>query len=162
MSAPTSPDVSCPPGLQGPTPVRAQAVRCGERWFAFAYGWARNAVESFEISAVPNAPAWLAGAANVEGRIVPVVDLHAWLEPDHWQEAPHRHARLLVGGEGDAAIALQFHGLPRLVAVQPGSAGDLHEQLAPLVRGLAVEDPSIVALDGPALVNVLTEELALR
>jgi chemotaxis signal transduction protein len=157
-----STDVSATPGLQRAGTDRAQAVRCGERWFAFAYGWARSAVESFEISAVPNAPAWLVGAANVDGRIVPVVDLLAWSAPGRWQETQGRHARLLVGGEGEAAIALLFQGLPRLVAVRPGAAADPNEQLAPLVRGQAVEDPAIVALDGPALVHVLTDELALR
>lgn len=149
------------PAPQPCVPDRAQAVRCGDRWFAFAYGWARSAVESFDLSAAPNAPLWLVGAVNVEGRILPVVDLLAWAEPGRWQDARDRHARLLVGGEGEAAIAVLFHGLPRLVAVLPAAAADPHERLAPLVRGRAVEDAAIVALDGPALVNVLTEELAL-
>lgn len=157
-----STDLPETPGLQSPVLDRAQAVRCGDRWFAFAYGWARSAVESFDLSVAPNAPAWLVGAVNVEGRILPVVDLLAWTEPGRWQDAQDRHARLLVGGEGEAAVALLFQGLPRLVAVLPAVAADPHERLAPLVRGRAVEDIAIVALDGPALVNVLTEELALQ
>jgi len=154
-------DLSDTPGLQPPALDRAQAVRCGDRWFAFAFGWARSAVESFDMSAAPNAPAWLVGAVNVAGRILPVVDLFAWTEPGRWQDAQDRQARLLVGGEGDAAIAVLFQGLPRLVAVRPTLAADPHERLAPLVRGRAVEDVAIVALDGPALVAALTEELAL-
>ena len=73
-----------------PTGEAAQAVRCGERWFAFPYGWARTAVEQVPLSAVPGAPAWLAGAANVEGRLVPVIDLGAWTTPGRFLDARAR------------------------------------------------------------------------
>ncbi len=142
---------------------RAQAVRCGERWFAFPYGWARAAVEQVQLSAVPGAPTWLAGAANVEGRIVPVIDLLAWTTPGGFVDARAKDARLLVGGEGEDVVAVLFHGMPRLVRVtrqvQPAIGND---RLAPYLLGHDIEDLLTVALDAPRLVEALIEELALR
>jgi chemotaxis signal transduction protein len=145
------------------TAERAQAVRCGDRWFAFPYGWARAAVEQVQLSAVPGAPAWLAGAANVEGRIVPVVDLVAWITPGRFVDARAKDARLLVGGEGEDTVAVLFAGMPRLVRVtrqlQPAIGTD---RLAPYLLGHDTQDVLTVALDAPRLVEALIEELALR
>jgi chemotaxis signal transduction protein len=97
-------------------------VRCGERWIAFPYGWAKSAVERVVLSAVPGAPAWLAGAANVEGRIVPVIDLLAWGHPGQGIDVHAKDARLLVGGDGDDSVAVLFQGMPRLVRVARSDA----------------------------------------
>jgi chemotaxis signal transduction protein len=143
---------------------RAQAVRCGGRWIAFPYGWAKSAVEPVLLSAVPGAPAWIAGAANVEGRIVPAIDLLAWCEPGQGIDAQAKDARLLVGGDGDDSVAVLFQGMPRLVRVardhQPNGAGS--DRLAPYLHGRDPEDAATVALDAPRWVEALIEELALR
>lgn len=142
---------------------RAQAVRCGERWFAFPYGWARAAVEQVQLSAVPGAPAWLAGAANVEGRIVPVIDLIAWITPGRFVDARAKDARLLVGGDGQDVMAMLFHGMPRLVRVTRQVQRAIgNDRLAPYLLGHDIEDLQTVALDAPRLVEALIEELALR
>ena len=86
---------------------------------------------------------WLAGAANIDGRILPVLDLAAWLDPA-LARAPDRHTRLLIGGDADEGYALLFRGLPMLARwslgatggpdlVAAGSAG----KLAPFVLGQA-------------------------
>ena len=155
--------MSTPHATAEPAHGRAQAVQCGTRWFAFAYGWARHAVELPAVSRAPHAPGWLVGAANVDGRVVPVVDLLAWAEPGQWVDAQARDARLLVGGDGEAAVGLLFRGLPRLVSVRPATAAAPADpaRLASLVHGRAAEDEAILVLDGPRLLQTLTEELAL-
>jgi chemotaxis signal transduction protein len=141
---------------------RAQAVRCGDRWIAFPYGWARTAIEHVQLSAVPGAPSWLAGAANVEGRIVPVIDLLAWASPGRFVDAGAKDARLLVGGDAEQTVAVLFQGLPRLVGVtrQPQAIGN--DRLTPYLLGHAQDDVQTVALDAPRWVDALIEELALR
>jgi chemotaxis signal transduction protein len=145
-----------------PASEAAQAVRCGERWFAFPYGWARTAVEQVHLAAVPGAPAWLAGAANVEGRIVPVIDLLAWITPGRFVDARAKDARLLVGGDGEDAAAVLFQGMPRLVRVsrEPQAIGQ--DRLTPYVIGHDIADLQTVTLDAPRLIEALIEELALR
>lgn len=114
---------------------RAQGIRCGGLAVALPYRWARTVVETFSLSAVPLAPRWLAGAANVEGRIVAVIDLAAWAQPDATAPAPHK-ARLLLGGDGAEAFALRFEGLPTLLRATPtatstdGLPGPLHAYLS--------------------------------
>jgi chemotaxis signal transduction protein len=154
--------VAAPAAAAAPKGEAAQAVRCGERWFAFAYGWARSAVEQVHLSAVPGAPAWLAGAANVEGRIVPVIDLVAWLTPGRFIDARAKDARLLVGGDGEDVAAVLFQGMPRLVRVsrEPQAIGQ--DRLTPYVIGHDVNDLHTVTLDAPRLIEALIEELALR
>ena len=145
-----------------PRSEAAQAVRCGDRWIAFPYGWARSAVEQVQLSAVPGAPAWLAGAANVEGRIVPVIDLVAWATPGRFVDARAKDARLLVGGDGEDVAAVLFQGMPRLVRVsrEPQVIGQ--DRLTPYIIGHDIADLQTVTLDAPRLIEALIEELALR
>jgi twitching motility protein PilI len=139
---------------------RAQAVRCGDQWFAFPYGWARTAVEQAQLSAVPGAPRWLAGAANVEGRIVPVIDLMAWNTPGRFVDLHAKDVRLLVGGEDDDTVAVLFEGLPRLVSFER-KASRSSARIAPYVIGAALHDDTVLAIDPRALVGALIDELAL-
>jgi chemotaxis signal transduction protein len=151
-----------PAALPEPELERAQAVRCGSRWIAFPYGWARAAVDHVELSAVPGAPAWLAGAANVEGQILPVLDLAAWLAPGSFVDAAAKDARLLVGGHGDDSVALLFQGMPRLVRVtQLTNTQAGADRLSPFVVGAATDDATTLAVDAPVLVESLIAELAL-
>jgi chemotaxis signal transduction protein len=141
-------------------PERAQAVRCGPHALALPLGWARLALEGVELSQAPGAPVWLAGAANVEGEIVPVVDLAAWLDPADALDPKRRDTRLLVGGQGEQALGLLFQGFPRLVRVAPLPEGQLApERLASLVIGVAADDTHILTLDGPLLFEALLDAL---
>lgn len=126
---------------------RAQGIHCAGLSVALPYSWARGVVDDFELSRVPLAPAWLAGAANLDGRIVAVVDLATWAQPE---AAPTAHAasarsRLLLGGEGAEAFALRFTGLPTLLRCSPMTA-DTTKTLPPalqaLVNGAASADAS--------------------
>ncbi len=159
-----APDSVALPAIEAGTRAeRAQAVRCGSRWIAFPYGWARSAVEHVPLSRVPGAPTWLAGAANVEGRIVPVIDLLAWSLPGQALDAEAKGVRLLVGGDGEDTVAVLFEGLPRVVHVVREAAlradGD---RLALYAFGHELDDANTLALDAPRWVEALIEELVPR
>lgn len=139
---------------------RAQAVRCGTRAVAWPHGVARAALDHVELSAVPNAPAWLAGAANIEGRIVPVIDLVAWCEPGQQTDVGARDTRLLVLGDGEETTALLFSGLPRLVRIGRPSSLPLDDPLARVSMGTAEDDPHTVVIDHRALLDTLAAEVA--
>lgn len=145
---------------------RAQGIQCDGLAVALPYSWARGVVDSFELSGVPNAPAWLAGAANVDGRIVAVIDLAAWAEPGSAaQAAAGARPRLLMGGDGAQAFALRFQGLPALLRSggESAPAHGLPDALQPYVRGTAMAegDPrSWPLLDMPGLARAWVAELA--
>lgn len=157
-------DASAPLANAADAPTEsAQAVWCGERWVAFPYGWSRKAVEQLPLSTVPGAPAWLAGAANVDGRIVPVIDLLAWALPGQAVDAGAKDTRLLVGGDGDDTVAVLFLGLPRLVRVVSETHLQLDgDRLAPYAFGHELDDTSTLVLDAPRWVEALIEELTPR
>jgi chemotaxis signal transduction protein len=155
--------------------ARAQRIRCGPLVVAVPYAWARGVVEDATLVSVPNAPPWLAGAANVEGRIVAVVDLQAWVDPA--APMPAGSSRLLLGGDGDDRVALRFQGLPQMMRLDADTAGDtagdttaatppapapeLAPSLAAFVTGIAGQGADAAPLiDLPALTRHWVAELA--
>jgi chemotaxis signal transduction protein len=102
-----------------------QAVRCGGLRVAFPYGWASTIVETFSVTPVPKAPAWLLGATNIDGRIFPVVDLaHYGAHAVRTQRTTKgnestKPKRLLIGGvqdeKDDGRLAIAFDGLPEQI-----------------------------------------------
>jgi CheW-like domain len=155
-------DIAVPPAAGHAPTERAQAVRCGERWIAFAAGWARSAIDLPPLAAVPGAPSWLAGGANIDGQIVPVIDLAAWLAPARPVPPASAAMRLLVGGQGGDAVAVLFHGLPRLVRVRRGGPSTSRDRLTPFAVGADDNDDTTVAIDAPRWVEALIDELTLR
>jgi chemotaxis signal transduction protein len=93
-----------------------QAVQCGRWSLVFNFLWTNAIIDEYELVAIPGAAEWLVGAANIEGSIVPVVDLARYFEPGAVQQAAERHRRLLLGGRADGsnenAAALLFSKLP--------------------------------------------------
>ena len=76
----------------------AQAIECGRWSLALGFYWANTIIDQFQLVPIPRAPAWLIGAVNHDGGIVPVVDLAAYFEPGKSATSIDRHQRLLVGG----------------------------------------------------------------
>ena len=141
MSAQTLTPADAAPPTQQPHDeplLRAQAIACGDVTIAVPFTWARAVVEDFDVSPAPNAPVWLVGAVNVDGRILPVLDLAAWLD-EHAAQPVTRSSKLLVGGEGEDRYALLFQGLPMMVRYAPSGAatGSTTGALAPFVTGAA-------------------------
>ena len=99
-----------------------QAITCGGWSLSLNMQWANTIVDTFELVKIPRAPNWLIGAVNIDGRIIPVVDLSVYFVPNAAPMVIDRHHRLLVGGKyegnadvasgSDSVFAILFSGLP--------------------------------------------------
>ncbi|MBS7808663.1 chemotaxis protein CheW [Variovorax sp. PCZ-1] len=150
----------------------AQGILCGSWALAFPFDWARQIVDQFELSPVPKAPGWLLGAANVDGNILPVVDLQAYLNQS--MPASARQQRLLIGGlsgtqssadtTGDA-IAIAFEGLPQQLGYEQRAltyASALPPRLRELCTGVGSNSAGheFLEIDAERLLAALSDELA--
>jgi chemotaxis signal transduction protein len=149
---------------------QAQGIVCGSWALAFSFDWARQIVEDFEISAIPKAPPWLLGAANIEGSIIPVVDLAVYFNPvtAHSKAAPHQ--RLLVGGltaiGGEDAIAFIFNDLPQQLRYEVQEltyAGALPSKLREACDAVAsdISGRNYLEINVDKLMAALADELSL-
>ena len=127
-----------------------QAITCGGWSLALNIQWANTIVDAFELVKIPRAPNWLIGAANIDGRIVPVVDLSLYFVPNAAPMVIDRHHRILVGGkrednaEGvagiDSVFAILFSGLPMQIQYTREAMDASHvipERLRELSLGMA-------------------------
>jgi chemotaxis signal transduction protein len=137
---PAAADEPAPLPVAAESLLRAQAIDCGGVPIAVPFSWARSVVEDFDVSPAPNAPAWLVGAVNVDGRILPVLDIAAWLDENAAQSV-ERRSKLLVGGEGEDRFALLFQGLPLMARYAADDSVAIaargREALAPFLLGFA-------------------------
>jgi CheW-like domain len=102
--------------------LTGQTITCGAWRIVLNMRWANTIVDTFELVNIPRAPNWLIGAVNIDGRIVPVVDLAVYFLPTATPAAIDRHHRILVGGKrednteasatNDSVFAILFCGLP--------------------------------------------------
>jgi len=148
--------------------VPAQGIQCGDLNLAFPYAWAQAIVDDFHLTHVPNAPAWLAGAANVEGEILPVFDLARWAAAGapgvSFSGTGADRARLLVGGQGANRAAIVFTGSARMVGYAPKRQEAVDLAAAPTqLRGVVLAKcettPSHWVLDARRLLDKLADEL---
>lgn len=129
------------PGAQSLT---AQGIHCGPWPLAFSYTWANTIVEQFDLVPIPRAPMWLLGSINLDGHIVPVIDMAAYLQPEADTATTHQRQRLLVGGiAGDShesALALLFSGLPMQIQYERVECDkpDLPERLTELCTHISL------------------------
>lgn len=155
----------------------AQLIQCRGFPLAFSYDWVTQIVDQFDLVPVPKAPDWFVGAANVDGMIVPVVDLGRFFAPKQTSEAIGRQHRLLLGGRiGDSnerTLAILFAGLPFEIAYERAPLSDgskmtllpplppLPDALADLCQGLAVQADGKIAYEIRAneLVEVLSQAI---
>ncbi len=151
--------VAAPRGDAAAALPRALAVQCGALRVALPHGWARAAVDCPDLTPVPQAPVWLAGAANVDGAITPVVDLAAWCGQGDMTSVARRDLKLLLGGQGSDTLALLFSGLPRLVRVRAADVSALAPRLAAVAMGGVLDEPETPVLDGAALLAAIAQDL---
>lgn len=149
----------------------AQGILCGSWALAFPFDWARQIVDDFELSPIPKAPLWLIGSTNVDGNILPVVDLHNYLGISANTNATQQ--RLLIGGlvqhasadvMGDA-IAIAFDGLPQQLRYEPRAltyAAALPPRLRELCVGVGTNAAGheFLEIDDQRLITMLSDELA--
>lgn len=149
----------------------AQGILCGTWALALPFDWARQIVDEFELSPVPKAPPWLLGATNVDGNILPVVDLSAYLGLA--TAGMPQKQRLLIGGTMDAssadstgdAIALAFEGLPQQLGYESREltyGGALPVRLRELCSGVGsnAAGHEFLEIDAARLLAALSDELA--
>ena len=148
----------------------AQGIVCGSWALAFSFDWARQIVEEFEISAIPKSPGWLIGAANIEGSILPVIDLAVYFSPTTASLQVSPHQRLLVGGitaaGSEDAIALIFNGLPQqlnYLTQELTYAGALPLHLREACDGIAADATgrNFLEINIDKLIAALADELSL-
>lgn len=148
----------------------AQGIVCGSWALAFSFDWARQIVEEFEISAIPKSPPWLLGSANIEGNIIPVVDLSVYFSPTTANLVVSPHQRLLVGGltaaGADDAVALLFNGLPQQLNYESEDltyGGALPAKLREACAGVATDlsGRNFLEINIEKLMVILADELSL-
>lgn len=150
----------------------AQGILCGSWALALPFDWARQIVDRFESTPIPKAPTWLLGATNIDGNIVPVIDLGVYF--GNHAPAASIDQRLLIGGlpasqhEADTtgdAMALVFSGLPQQLHYVPQAlsyASALPVRLRELCVGVAsnASGQEFLEIDAARLLAVLSDELA--
>lgn len=127
-----------------------QAITCGGWSLAIKMQWASTIVDTFELVKIPRAPNWLIGAINLDGSIIPVVDLSVYFVPNAAPMAIDRHHRILVGGKrddqtdgvsaNDSVFAILFNGLPMQIQYTREEMDASHvipERLRELCLGMA-------------------------
>jgi chemotaxis signal transduction protein len=149
----------------------AQGILCGAWALAFPFDWASQIVDDFDLSPIPKAPVWLIGATNVDGNILPVVDLKIYLGLSSNTGAAKQ--RLLIGGmvqqvsadsTGDA-IAIAFDGLPQQLRYELRAltyASALPPRLQELCVGVGhnAAGHEFLEIDDQRLMTALSDELA--
>lgn len=148
----------------------AQGVYCGEFALAFGFDWARQIVDQFELVPMPRAPAWVLGAVNVNGLIVPVVDLATYFSETSVPAQLLRGQRLLVGGiqdeDADAALAVVFSQTPAQLDYETSVLPHLQSlpaRLQEVCSGAASTDQGLVyaEIDPRKLMDALAAELSV-
>jgi chemotaxis signal transduction protein len=170
MLEPSAP-AAIPLELQAAVAQRlAQGIVCGPWALALSYDWARQIIENFELTAIPKSPAWLLGATNVEGNILPVVDLGLYFSPELGAtSAMQTTQRLLVGGmtaEGaEDAVAIAFHALPQQLRYSSATldyASSLPAKLREVCDAVAVDanGNNFLEINSERLMAALSDELS--
>ena len=148
----------------------AQGIICGSWALAFSFDWSRQIVDRFELSAIPKAPAWLAGAVNVEGNVLPVVDLAQYFSPELANFGQPTQQRLLVGGlthtDAEDAVALVFSSLPMQLNYAHQEltyASALPLRLREVCDGIALDGNgrNFLEINPQRLIAILADELSL-
>ena len=148
----------------------AQGIHCGDFCLAFGFDWARQIVDLFELVPIPRAPAWVLGAVNVNGVIVPVVDLANYFSETAVPAQLLRGQRLLVGGirdeDADSALAVVFPQAPAQLDYETYPWLDLAAlppRLQEVCSGAANDDQgqTYVEVDPRKLLDALSAELSV-
>ncbi len=148
----------------------AQGIVCGKFNLAFRFDWARQIVEGFEMVALPRAPGWVLGAVNINGAIVPIIDLDNYFSESTQPAQAERGQRLLVGGiqaeDAEAALAVVFLQSPvqlEYVMEAIDHREVLPQRLLEVCRGIAKGDSgkAYLEIDVERLMGALSIELSV-
>ena len=97
------------------------AVRIGAEWLALPAEWVIHVGPAVAVHRVPHrSRPGFRGLANVDGRIVPVIDLGRVLGIDAATGSDPRSARVVLLGDADAPWACMVDAAPGMAAVPVG------------------------------------------
>ncbi len=148
----------------------AQGLQCGEYWLAFGFDWARQIVEEFDLVPLPRAPSWVLGAVNINGLIVPVVDIDNYLSHNSSPAQLLRGQRLLLGGlqaeDAENALAIVFSHTPAQLEYEPQPLTDvmaLPARLQGVCKGVVRTEmgKAYFEVDPKLLMDALAAELSV-
>ena len=148
----------------------AQGVQCGKYALAFNFDWARQIVDEFELVPIPRAPGWVLGAVNVNGLIVPVIDVDCYFSESNAPSQLQRGQRLLLGGvqaeDAEGALAIVFSQTPVQLEYDAQPLTDpaaLPQRLQEVSRGSASAElgKSYIEIDTRKLMAALAAELSI-
>jgi chemotaxis signal transduction protein len=92
-------------------------IACGPWLLVVDSQWTNGILDSYVLHPIPRAPLWLVGYTNVDGILVPVLDLFHLLDPAA-AKAGHVDSEVSIRlgshspGDNEEAIGLLFTGLP--------------------------------------------------
>ncbi len=153
-----------------PVTQLAQGIVCGPWALAFHFDWARQIIDQFELTPIPRAPHWMLGAASINGVIIPVIDLHSFLDPAQATTGTLQNPRLLVGGQyaenAQAALGIVFSGSPIQLSYWPAplnATAELPSRLRDICRGSTQDERghTFLDIDPQLLTDMMGAELAV-
>ena len=103
-TAPTLPAQNAQQGLQ-----LREGFRIGYLGLMIRYEKGSELIDLPQVFALPNAPGWFSGIANLHGTLSPVFDLARYLDVEH---LPAAKPMLLVLGHGIEAAGVVIDGMP--------------------------------------------------
>jgi len=103
-TAPTLPAQNAQQGLQ-----LREGFRIGYLGLMIRYEKGSELIDLPQVFALPNAPGWFSGIANLHGTLIPVFDLARYLDVEH---LPAAKPMLLVLGHGIEAAGVVIDGMP--------------------------------------------------
>ena len=165
---PESASVDQPSGVA--SQLLAQGVECGQYLLAFNFDWARQIVDEFELVPIPRAPAWVLGAVNVNGLIVPVADIDSYFSENTTPAQLQRGQRLLMGGvqaeDAEGALAIVFSQTPAQLEYDAQPLADLAAlplRMQEVCKGVirTVQGKRYFEIDPQRLMDALSAELSI-
>jgi len=150
----------------------AYQIACGPWQLAVDAQWATSFLDNYVLQPIAHSPQWLLGGTNVDGILIPVIDLFTLLDPAAARiHGVDQKSRLLLGshslGENEDAIGLLFTGLPRLLNFTLAALSANLETpplLCRMAKGLALAPDGItaIALDTRHLIDHCISQLGAR
>lgn len=142
-------------------PQQREGFRIGDLGLMIRYEDGSELIDIPQVYALPNAPDWFPGVANLHGTLVPVFDLAQYFGVHH---APDAKRMLLVLAHGADAAGVVIDGLPLRLRFDSSEKADD----APIPTALEgcvaqtywADERTWMDLQVNALLNKLTDELA--
>jgi twitching motility protein PilI len=130
--------------------------RMGERYYVAPMGEVDEILHEPHCAALPGVKPWVKGIANLRGRLLPVMDLHAYFGQD--LSVLRKQRRVLVIDDHDVFAGLlvdEVLGMQHFSerSLMPEPAGDSEPNIAPYIKGRFVREQAWRVFSPRALVQ---------